>query len=249
MPVSYAGSETQFVSGGAILPVSDYLDYMPNFADKIEKWGLQEDLDNLRQDDGKFYLLPGLREKPDVQYSVMINDDMWKKAGDHRGPGDLGGVRRGPREGQGGEPGAQVRVLRPLEREPEPPPGLPAERHGAQLRHRGWLGGLQQRALRRGHREVRADRHHGRVQAAPGDGERLGRGRHDGPGDHAERRPGQAEVRHRQVRRRLRQHAGAHRVPHGDRGRRQGLRHPDAHDPPAAPPAATCPPAGSPPAS
>ena len=81
MPVSYAGSETQFVSGGAILPVSDYLDYMPNFADKIEKWGLQEDLDNLRQDDGKFYLLPGLREKPDVQYSVMINDDMWKKAG------------------------------------------------------------------------------------------------------------------------------------------------------------------------
>lgn len=81
MPVTYAGQETQFVSGGAILPVSDYLDYMPNFADKIEKWGLQEDLDNLRQDDGKFYLLPGLREKPDVQYSVMINDGMWKKAG------------------------------------------------------------------------------------------------------------------------------------------------------------------------
>lgn len=81
MPVTYAGQETQFVSGGAILPVSDYLDYMPNFADKIEKWGLQEDLDNLRQDDGKFYLLPGLREKPDVQYSIMINDDMWKKAG------------------------------------------------------------------------------------------------------------------------------------------------------------------------
>ncbi|MEL7977154.1 sugar ABC transporter substrate-binding protein [Isoptericola sp. F-RaC21] len=81
MPVTYPGQETQFVSGGAILPVSDYLDYMPNFKDKIEKWGLQEDLDNLRQDDGKFYLLPGLREKPDVQYSIMVNDDMWSKAG------------------------------------------------------------------------------------------------------------------------------------------------------------------------
>jgi putative aldouronate transport system substrate-binding protein len=81
MPVTYPGQETQFVSGGAILPVSDYLDHMPNFAQKIEDWGLQEEIDNLRQDDGKYYILPGLREIPDVQYTVMINDDMWKKAG------------------------------------------------------------------------------------------------------------------------------------------------------------------------
>lgn len=81
MPVTYPGQETQFVSGGAILPVSDYLDYMPNFRQKVEGWGLQEEIDNLRQDDGKYYILPGLREIPDVQYTVMINDDMWKKAG------------------------------------------------------------------------------------------------------------------------------------------------------------------------
>lgn len=81
MPVTYPGQETQFVSGGAILPVSDYLEYMPNFAQKVEDWGLQDEIDNLRQDDGKYYILPGLREIPDVQYTVMINDDMWKKAG------------------------------------------------------------------------------------------------------------------------------------------------------------------------
>jgi len=81
MPVTYPGQETQFVSGGALLPVSDYLEYMPNFAQKVEDWGLQDEIDNLRQDDGKYYLLPGIREIPDVQYTVMVNEQMWSKAG------------------------------------------------------------------------------------------------------------------------------------------------------------------------
>jgi putative aldouronate transport system substrate-binding protein len=79
--VSYTGSETKFVSGGAILPVSDYLDYMPHFKDKVEKWDLQEDIDNTRQEDGKIYLLPGLRETPNIEYTVAIRDDLWKNAG------------------------------------------------------------------------------------------------------------------------------------------------------------------------
>lgn len=78
---TYAGSETQFVSGGAILPVSDYFDYMPNFQQKIADWGLEDDLRNRRQEDGKIYHLPGLREVPDVQYSVAIREDLWQKAG------------------------------------------------------------------------------------------------------------------------------------------------------------------------
>ncbi len=78
---TYAGSETQFVSGGALLPVSDYFDYMPNFMQKVEDWGLEDDLDNRRQADGKIYHLPGLREAPDVQYSVVIREDLWEKAG------------------------------------------------------------------------------------------------------------------------------------------------------------------------
>jgi putative aldouronate transport system substrate-binding protein len=81
IPVTYPGQETQFVAGGAILPVSDYLQYMPNFQQKIKDWGLQEELDTHRQADGKYYLLPGVREIPDVQYSVAVNDDMWAKAG------------------------------------------------------------------------------------------------------------------------------------------------------------------------
>ncbi|WP_164234559.1 extracellular solute-binding protein [Microbacterium hydrocarbonoxydans] len=79
--VSYSGTETKFVSGGAVLPVSDYFDYMPNFTEKVEEWGLEEELDNRRQADGKIYLLPGLRETPNVEYSVAIREDLWENAG------------------------------------------------------------------------------------------------------------------------------------------------------------------------
>lgn len=79
--VTYPGQETQFVSGGALLPVSDYFEYMPNFSQKIKDWGLQAELDTHQQADGKIYQLPGLREIPDVQYSVVIREDMWEKAG------------------------------------------------------------------------------------------------------------------------------------------------------------------------
>ncbi|WP_102191458.1 extracellular solute-binding protein [Microbacterium aurantiacum] len=79
--VSYAGTEAQFVSGGSILPVSDYFDYMPNFRQKIDEWELTADLETRRQDDGKIYHLPGLREVPDMQYSVVIREDLWEKAG------------------------------------------------------------------------------------------------------------------------------------------------------------------------
>jgi len=81
IPVTYPGQEVQFVSGGAILPVSDYVEYMPNFQQKVEDWGLQEELDTRRQADGKYYLLPGLREIPDVQYSVVVREDLFEKAG------------------------------------------------------------------------------------------------------------------------------------------------------------------------
>ncbi len=70
-----------FVAGGAILPVSDFVQYMPNFQDKVEKWGLQADVDNLRQADGKFYLLPGVSEIVVPQYSYVVRKDIWDELG------------------------------------------------------------------------------------------------------------------------------------------------------------------------
>ncbi|EEP75263.1 ABC transporter substrate-binding protein [Micromonospora sp. ATCC 39149] len=76
IPKTYHPDENAFVSSGAILPVSDYLDLMPHFKDKIDKWGLGPEIDTLRQSDGKFYLLPGLHEKPWQEYSVAVRTDI-----------------------------------------------------------------------------------------------------------------------------------------------------------------------------
>lgn len=81
IPVTYSGQETQFVSGGALLPISDYVQYMPNFQQRIEDWDLQPYLDNLEQADGKYYMLPGLYESPQPQYSIAVRQDVWEKAG------------------------------------------------------------------------------------------------------------------------------------------------------------------------
>lgn len=81
VPVTYPGDETQFVAGGALLPVSDYLEYLPNFRDKVEKWNLEPEIDDLRQEDGKFYLLPGLHEYTPAQYTIAVRSDLFEAAG------------------------------------------------------------------------------------------------------------------------------------------------------------------------
>jgi putative aldouronate transport system substrate-binding protein len=79
IPKTYHPQEEAFVSSGAILPVSDYLDLMPNFKDKIAKWGMEPELNTLRQADGRFYLLPGMHESAWVDYSLAIRTDILDK--------------------------------------------------------------------------------------------------------------------------------------------------------------------------
>ena len=62
-PQDLLNQEVPFIASGAIIPVSDYLDLMPNFKAKAAKWNMAADLDTLRQDDGRFYVLPGMHEE------------------------------------------------------------------------------------------------------------------------------------------------------------------------------------------
>lgn len=78
---TYPGQEDAFVASGAILPVSDYIDLMPNFQEKIEEWGLEENLDQRRQEDGKFYLLPGVHEEPWQDYTIAMRTDVLEELG------------------------------------------------------------------------------------------------------------------------------------------------------------------------
>ncbi|WP_338539900.1 extracellular solute-binding protein [Paenibacillus tundrae] len=79
IPKTYPGEESAFVSSGAILPVSDYVDMMPNFKDKVEKWGLEDELEGLRQEDGKYYVLPGLHEEVWPDYTLIVRTDLFEK--------------------------------------------------------------------------------------------------------------------------------------------------------------------------
>ncbi|QDP42218.1 extracellular solute-binding protein [Radiobacillus deserti] len=81
IPKTYPGQETPFVSSGAILPVSDYLHLMPHFQDAVEKYDMEPYLDTLRQEDGKFYLLPGMHERVWPDYTLAMRKDILKELG------------------------------------------------------------------------------------------------------------------------------------------------------------------------
>ncbi|WP_255951795.1 ABC transporter substrate-binding protein [Streptomyces odontomachi] len=76
IPKTYFGGEIPFIASGAIIPVSDYTHLMPNFTDKVKRWKLDGDLDQIRQTDGKFYVVPGLHEEIWPDYSLAIRTDV-----------------------------------------------------------------------------------------------------------------------------------------------------------------------------
>ena len=73
--------ETAFVDGGAIVPVSDYVKYMPNFTAFYNKYNMKKDIDTITQSNGKFYRLPGMLEKAMQDYTLIIRKDIFDAAG------------------------------------------------------------------------------------------------------------------------------------------------------------------------
>ncbi|RRR98143.1 ABC transporter substrate-binding protein [Glycomyces terrestris] len=78
IPLVYTGEESSFVSSGAILPMSDYVEHMPNFQKYVEEWDLGEMIDNLKQADGKYYMLPGLQEVSVPVFTLVIRKDVFE---------------------------------------------------------------------------------------------------------------------------------------------------------------------------
>ncbi|GAA4934640.1 extracellular solute-binding protein [Actinoplanes utahensis] len=79
IPKTYHPQEEAFIAGGAILPVSDYVDLMPNYTEKVARWNLQPNLDGFKAEDGKYYLLPGLHENAWQDYSLGVRADVMEK--------------------------------------------------------------------------------------------------------------------------------------------------------------------------
>lgn len=81
IPLVYTGDEESFVSSGAILPMSDYVQHMPNFAKYVKEWDLTGMIDRLKQSDGKSYMVPGLQEVSVPVFTLIIRKDVFDQVG------------------------------------------------------------------------------------------------------------------------------------------------------------------------
>ncbi|MFI5908579.1 extracellular solute-binding protein [Dactylosporangium sp. NPDC051541] len=81
IPKTYHPDEEAYIAGGAVLAVSDHIDLMPNLKEQIAKWNLEPDLGAWRQEDGKYYLLPGTHEEVWQDYSLAVRTDILQQLG------------------------------------------------------------------------------------------------------------------------------------------------------------------------
>ncbi|MEY8352852.1 extracellular solute-binding protein [Lachnospiraceae bacterium 54-53] len=79
IPKTY--DESPYVSGGQIVPISDWVQYMPNYEKCVQDWNMEDDLMLKLKNDGKYYVLPGIWEEQGAGYSIMIRKDIFDAAG------------------------------------------------------------------------------------------------------------------------------------------------------------------------
>ncbi|WP_309121177.1 extracellular solute-binding protein [Paenibacillus sp.] len=75
------GENASLALNGAIVPISDYADWTPNFNARVEEFGLQEQIAALELKDGKRYYLPSLFDKPFYDGGLILRDDLLQKYG------------------------------------------------------------------------------------------------------------------------------------------------------------------------
>ncbi len=69
----------EFAQTGVFLPISDYLDKLPNLKKRLDQYGIAEELDNWTLKDGKLYGLPFMFESAMYNTAPVIRVDLLKK--------------------------------------------------------------------------------------------------------------------------------------------------------------------------
>ncbi len=75
------GENASLALNGALVPISDYSDWTPNFNAMVKKFGIQDDVDALKLKDGKRYYLPSLFDVPFYDGGLILREDLLKKYG------------------------------------------------------------------------------------------------------------------------------------------------------------------------
>ena len=75
------GENASLALNGALVPISDYSDWTPNFNARVEEMGLQDDVDMLNLQDGKRYYMPSLTDKPFYDGGLILREDYLESKG------------------------------------------------------------------------------------------------------------------------------------------------------------------------
>lgn len=69
------GENGSLALNGALVPISDYSDWTPNFNAMVEKFKLSSDIDKIRLKDGKYYYMPSLTDVPFYDGGLILRED------------------------------------------------------------------------------------------------------------------------------------------------------------------------------
>ena len=72
---STKGENGSLALNGALVPISDYSDWTPNFNARVEEFGLTDAINALKLSDGKLYYLPSLTDIPFYDGGLILRED------------------------------------------------------------------------------------------------------------------------------------------------------------------------------
>ena len=75
------GENASLALNGALVPISDYSDWTPNFNARVEEMGLQDDVNQLNLQDGKRYYMPSLTDKSFYDGGLILREDYLEEKG------------------------------------------------------------------------------------------------------------------------------------------------------------------------
>ncbi|GHU07667.1 sugar ABC transporter substrate-binding protein [Spirochaetia bacterium] len=78
---SIAGENASLALNGAIVPISDYSQWTPEWNARVQEFGMLSDVDSLRLKDGKRYSLPSLFDVPFYDGGLILREDILARYG------------------------------------------------------------------------------------------------------------------------------------------------------------------------
>jgi len=75
------GENASLALNGALVPISDYADYTPNFNSRVEEFGLTDTVNSLNLADGKRYYMPSLYDSPFYDGGLILREDYLEEKG------------------------------------------------------------------------------------------------------------------------------------------------------------------------